>query len=833
MSHGQLKTAVRHLRRVAGPAVSGDVSDARLLERYASCRDEGAFAALVRRYGRLVRSVCWRVLRHEQDADDAFQATFLVFATKAASIRDSTSVSSWLYGVAFRTAMNAKRARTRRAKEEESVERRAEAGPVSEAALREVQFILDDEVSRLPEKYRAPFVLCCLEGKGRAEAAALLGWKEGTVSGRLARARVELQRRLIRRGVALSAALCATAIAPQADAAVPSLLADRTVRAALAYVGGEAGMVTSPVIALVHGVTDTMFASKCKVVTVLLVLMGLLAGGAGLLVATGGPNGRAAPALAPAGGVGGTGEAKQGEPHRQPAPAGEQLSGTVFNAITGKPFPGAAVVVLRYTPSYQRETKHTSAPDGRFVFDVTPEEAAREDLRLTVRVEAAGFVGMPSRSADDSLVTLRDEKAVGIPPYFDRIELHPTEDIWGRVETPEGKPAAGVQVVACAQPEAAKYLQRVRRSITTDEQGRFRLQVATPGPAFLYLLPEHYAASYQDLKTKRGDLGTLGLQPGTVVKGKLRGLKKEPLADRWVRIEFPFTQDNASLHGVGHGFGRWVKTVKDGEFAFAPLPPGEYVVKVPFRNDHGAPGSGPGFDFLTETTLRGRAVDEVFLPKTVRLAKGGEPEELELRPVPHLLFRVEAADTKGRPKSGVDFTISGSLDGIPWRGYGGTDKDGRSVVKVPHGLRGLGEEGAGITFSGDDEVLIRRAKDASLRELEFYGLQAFLGTLNSDTWLGLVVRKRPQVVVRVGAEDGGALPCLSVSSRIPKYKPTGFVSFKLSETQFRLNKVPIDGSFTVVVVADGYDPVEKQCDKLPEGAKTEVVVTLRKKKQEP
>jgi hypothetical protein len=227
----------------------------------------------------------------------------------------------------------------------------------------------------------------------------------------------------------------------------------------------------------------------------------------------------------------------------------------------------------------------------------------------------------------------------------------------------------------------------------------------------------------------------------------------------------------------------------------------------------------------------GKAVDELFINRKVTLAKGGEPEDLELRPVPHLLLTIEAADTKGRPKSGVFFTISGGLDGIPWRGYGGTDKDGQSVVKVPHGLRGLGKEGAGITFSGEDEVLIRRAKDAPLRELEFFGLQAFLGTLDSDTWLGLVVRQRPQVIVRVGAEDGGALPPVSVTSMIPKYKPTGFGALKLSETRFRLNKVPIDGPFTVVVVANGYDPVEKQCDNLPEGAKTETVVTLRKKKQ--
>src|SRR5262245_17909316 len=115
MSQVRTEPALRHLRRVAGLAAARELNDAQLLERYVAARDGEAFAALVRRHGRLVQSVCRRVLRLEQDADDAFQATFFIFASRAASIRKGGSVASWLYGVAYRTSMNARRARGRRA----------------------------------------------------------------------------------------------------------------------------------------------------------------------------------------------------------------------------------------------------------------------------------------------------------------------------------------------------------------------------------------------------------------------------------------------------------------------------------------------------------------------------------------------------------------------------------------------------------------------------------------------------------------------------------------------------------------------------------------------
>src|SRR5262249_22314422 len=185
------------------------LSDAQLLERCAAGHEESAFAALLARHGRLVWGVCRHLLVGDQDAEDAFQATFLVLARRAGSIRKPDAVASWLYGVAHRVAWKARKmARIRR-----KHERKASVPPTQqlpdELAMRELQAILAEEVARLPEKYRAAFILCCLEGKTRQEVSGTFGCSEGTISSRIARARRLLAAALGRRGVMLSGALCA------------------------------------------------------------------------------------------------------------------------------------------------------------------------------------------------------------------------------------------------------------------------------------------------------------------------------------------------------------------------------------------------------------------------------------------------------------------------------------------------------------------------------------------------------------------------------------------------------------------------------------------------
>jgi RNA polymerase sigma-70 factor (ECF subfamily) len=290
MPNGSLSAIVDYLRQITRRAPAAELTDGKLLERFIAQRDENAFSTLVQRHGPLVFTVCRRVLPNPHDVEDAFQATFLVLVRKANSITKKESVASWLHGVAYRTALRAKIRMTRQNALESQVQRTPAPDCMKEVILQDLRVMLDEEVQRLPERYRLPFVLCYMEGKTNEEAAAILACPKGTILSRLSRAREKLRRRLSRRGLGLSAGLIATMLSQSAvSAAVPPALADFTVKAALAFAGGAAatGVISAKVASLTEGVLRAMLLTKLKVAAAMLIGFTLVGVGASAVFSPG------------------------------------------------------------------------------------------------------------------------------------------------------------------------------------------------------------------------------------------------------------------------------------------------------------------------------------------------------------------------------------------------------------------------------------------------------------------------------------------------------------------------------------------------------------------
>jgi RNA polymerase sigma factor (sigma-70 family) len=279
MAQTALAALLRYLRNLHNPTV--ETSDRDLLRNYLVHHDESAFAALVRRHAALVWSVCRRRLHNEQDAEDAFQAVFLVLLHKSASLRVGPSLANWLHAVATRIAQKSRVTILRRHLRERQAEVPKGSDPFAAVEGRDLRALLDEELDRLPEKYRAPLVLCYLEGLSYTEAARQLGWCDGTVCGRLARARELLRQRLSRRGLTLSGAALIAVLSEQASVPAATVAAAARMAALFALGQTAAGTVSPPVATLAHGVLQAMSLAKMKTIAMLLVVLGLFAAGTG------------------------------------------------------------------------------------------------------------------------------------------------------------------------------------------------------------------------------------------------------------------------------------------------------------------------------------------------------------------------------------------------------------------------------------------------------------------------------------------------------------------------------------------------------------------------
>jgi RNA polymerase sigma factor (sigma-70 family) len=435
-------TLLRHIQRLTIGRGVLDRTDRQLLDEFATRHSEAAFTALVQRHGPMVLRVCRRVLGQDQDAEDAFQATFLVLARRTTSIHKRDALSDWLHGVAFRTAMRAKRSAARRRNHET---RRSGAAPVAadSPTWDDVQAVLDEEIQRLPGCFRGAFVLCVMEGKGGSEAAAELGCKEGTVKSRVNRARRLLQRQLSRRGIHLAALLAALSVAESAGrAALPAPLAQLATRFGLAVAAGAPAAVVIPphVAALAAGVTRAMFLPRIRSLTAVLLAVSLIAAGAGALA-----HQAAAPPQPPERQMADVRPDRPEAAPRNPPAADDradavEVSGRVVDP-DGQPVAGARVFFARYILRGGDRQAPTVASDaeGRFRLRVSrigyPEEYMKATwMRGAVVAVGRGFAfGWTGTKNAEKLTDVTVKLAKELP-------------IQGRVIDLQGRPVAGVSV---------------------------------------------------------------------------------------------------------------------------------------------------------------------------------------------------------------------------------------------------------------------------------------------------------------------------------------------------------------------------------------------------
>jgi RNA polymerase sigma factor (sigma-70 family) len=436
MADAPIHGALRHLHAWRQTQTLAEAPDAELLERFTDGNEEAAFAALLRRHGPMVLGVSRRILHRLQDAEDVYQATFLILARKAAAIRKRESVGSFLHGVAHRLAVRARAQGVRRqARERQAADMHGKGANV-EAAWQEVQATLDAALQELPEKYRAALVLCYLEGKTHAEAAELLGCPLATIRTRVARGRKLLRTRLTGHGLNLSAAaLAALLLASAAPAATPAALARAALQAALPFAAGQAAktVCSAAVAGLVEGGLKAMTLGKMKGMLVIVLVAGFLAGAAALahgVLAAGQPP--AAPERqAPAG---------EKPPKAKVAEAGDiAVSGKVLGP-DGKPVAGARLYWARllHSPPQSEEDlawdrKAVTAADGTFRLTVSY-TGLPPDARLPLVAATDGFgvdwADVPRDGAD-------------VERTFRLVKDVPLR---GRLLDTQGKPLAGATV---------------------------------------------------------------------------------------------------------------------------------------------------------------------------------------------------------------------------------------------------------------------------------------------------------------------------------------------------------------------------------------------------
>lgn len=431
MPGGMSREAQRDLRGLFTLGVAGSLSDGQLLDRFVDRRDqaaEDAFAVLVERHGPMVLGVCRRILNHPQEAEDAFQATFLVLARKAATIARREALANWLHGVALRTARDARGRAARRQAIERKVTPAVVFDPSRDEFQAELRSILDEELARLPDRFRTALLLCELEGLSRRDASAQLGIAEGTLSSRLARAKTLLRDRLARRGLIATTACLSTALAGEGLAlTVPLTLAETTTRAAALAAAGcsLAGLIPASALSLSEEVLKVMLIAKIKGIVLGAVAVGAVVTGA--VVAQDPPPARVEPASTGAVVVAGAVSAEDRDRLR----AVESKLDRILEAL-GKPRAAASTSeVHATTPTLPaREAALAATLAGRA--SAEPAVVARNQATAT----SSASTGTTPRHAASDRLSILEQRLVDVERRLSKLERHLYPPFPTAVESP-------------------------------------------------------------------------------------------------------------------------------------------------------------------------------------------------------------------------------------------------------------------------------------------------------------------------------------------------------------------------------------------------------------
>jgi uncharacterized GH25 family protein len=522
----------------------------------------------------------------------------------------------------------------------------------------------------------------------------------------------------------------------------------------------------------------------------------------------------------------------------KPAVKGETLryTGKVTDKVTGKGIPGAVVTVRRslYGDPEVKEkdqlmeaSKHKTDAAGNYSFVIPPEQSSKRYLYIELDVEHPNYA--PRSRFGYALSMIRKNEKLGGRPFFEHVQLWPGKAISGQILTPEGKPAAGVKVLAYSNTDrrTERFEYGSFADTRTDPKGNFRLTLITPGPAVFWILPENYSPSTHGLKdSKRGDLGTFTLARGIRLRGKVLDARGKPLAGVHVNAEARERSEELPNLPVADHINRSATTNDKGEFAMGPLPAGKYRVKPDERPRD-----------ATRDYKRGaqRPLPAVFVAQTVTLNAGTEKQPIEVRAVPHITIEAQYLDSKGKPTRGHNCHIFGRIDKDYWFGDAKADANGKIVADVPHGM-----ERTEFSLSTNEHGVLRwrKTKGGPLSASR----RINLGTVN-DHVKGIEIIRYVAPILVINATDSAGKQVKGFKAKVvyeagksPKDPNSTFVNGvqgdvymeKQKDGRWRTSQLLPDEEVTVTGSGDGFQAKSVKV-KLPEGEVKDLTLVLGKK----